>query len=443
MSAKTNSYIFNIFIFLVGMLGACLYVLDDRSAYLWIVALGLVILVAARHYANPPLLIFFLFTISYSWVPYYFFVEELRVSFWDSYQTPEYLNTVVLSSLLFLVFFSIPLTSTNRRALPNSLDLIRSNSLVFAGCLIICIFSLVFGISGETILTSKYGATETEKSTLHEYFLLPFLGLLLSREKNNLPQEIVISLLLITYSFKTFVYGGRIEVLQAVLIYFYLTRDFLTRYSPTKLVTALIAGILILFTISLLRESYATDGFAIDIATMADMFGQQDLRQRGYISTNAGDVTHASMRILGLIDEGYLSIRQRFESFIYFLFGIIIPSSKYPEHALLASYMQTEVGAGGGGLIGNYFYVWLWWFGPPIAGTLIGFAIKSLYFPGRYYFKVYAVLILISFPRWYVYSPINLLKFCIVGVILIWALYLLSRLCRSFLVPASSLKKNT
>jgi hypothetical protein len=400
-----------------------IYIIDRENPYIWIINFLLLIMLVLKHLRNPPIFIFFIFLIPYFCVPFYFFQEEMNISFWSSYQTAGYLNHVTLTSLLFIAAFSATINRTQGNQLPLSSTFIQPNILTFLVCSLLCLVILHFGISGENIFTSTYGHGDVEKSTMHEYFIIPFLGLILSRKASNLIQEFFILSLMLTYAAKTLIYGGRIEVLQISLLYIYMHTNFLKHMSTWKLIATLMLGYFALSTLGLFRASAASGSFPDGITQFFDYIFQSDSKELGYISSTAGDVTHASMRILGLIDDGYLNIEQRIEGFLYFLFGIIMPSNQYPEHAILSSYMQQHIGAGGGGLIANYFYVWLGWIGPLLAGALIGLGVKQLYVSRLFYLRIYAILILICFPRWYAYSPINLTKFCIIGIFFLALLY--------------------
>lgn len=89
-----------------------------------------------------------------------------------------------------------------------------------------------------------------------------------------------------------------------------------------------------------------------------------------------------------------------------------------PDFINLASYKQDIYQSGGGGLIAVYFYTWLSYIGPIVSGIFIGFSISTVFKNSSIAIKIYGLLILVTFPRWYAYNPIFLVKFCIYGVLL-------------------------
>src|SRR5690606_29816058 len=81
---------------------------------------------------------------------------------------------------------------------------------------------IIYGIQGENILESGYGGGEVQKGTLHEYFILIFLLIVLVFPNKSLFGKVVVYSLFILFCFKTILYGGRIEVLQISLLFLYL-----------------------------------------------------------------------------------------------------------------------------------------------------------------------------------------------------------------------------
>ena len=126
----------------------------------------------------------------------------------------------------------------------------------------------------------------------------------------------------------------------------------------------------------------------------------------------------SSSRIIGLIDNGYLDLGKRVVSFIYFCFSSITISSFLPDFVIFARYKQDIYQSGGGGLIGAYSYGWLGIFGPILFGLFIAYFINASFLKRNNYLKVYGILLLITFPRWYAYNPMTISKFCIYGIIL-------------------------
>lgn len=414
------------FFFIAALLlvAVVIYITSTSSTILWIVPVFFILFSIANFSNIPSISLFFLYLIPFAIAPYHFFVRNLNISYWDNFQTGDFLNQVILCNLIFLFFLTIPILKIKKDDAPSSISLIKTSEIVFATSFSLCILILIYGIRGDSILTAAYGQGEVQKSALHEYFIIPFLGLMVSRNPDSKTQNCIILLILLVYILKTVLYGGRIEVVQIGLLYAYLAFSFFKNISPYKLYIYVFSAFLAFTALGLWRSHSLENVTGLSLAGFFEQvfFNDQEATQ-GYISTNAGDIYHASMRMLGLIETGYLNISIRIESFLFFLFGVFVPSGLNPDHAILAQYMKDKYSVGGGGLIGTYFYVWLGWLGPVVAGLFTGYSIRYLYFGNSFYIKIYSILILVSFPRWYSYSPINLTKFCLVGMLFVIAVY--------------------
>jgi multisubunit Na+/H+ antiporter MnhG subunit len=227
----------------------------------------------------------------------------------------------------------------------------------------------------------------------------------------------VLLFILTFFVFNTFLHGGRIEALQAILLYGYLRYRFLVDVSKFRLAVALGVIFVLLTVIGLARSD--PYGFLAGLTSPQDFVKLFiGAGRRDYVLSTEGDAFYASARMLGLIDVGLLSPATRVMSFVSYLFNIFAPSDFWPDYANLASYRTDTYSSGGGGLIAAYFFVWLGYAGPAIAGILIGLAIRGLYTSNSVPRQLYALLILVTFPRWYNYSPIVLVKFCVVGILL-------------------------
>lgn len=421
MNSQLLKFFFAASLLLVAIV---IYLSSTSSPILWIAPAFFILFCIVNFSNTPPISLFFLYLIPFAIAPYHFFIRNLNISYWDNFQTSEFLNQVILCNLIFLFFLVIPLLKIKRGDAPSSLSLIKTSQIAFATSFLFCILILIYGIRGDSVLTTVYGQGDVQKSALHEYFLIPFLGLMISRNHDSKMQNCIILLILLAYILKTVLYGGRIEVVQIGLLYAYLAFSFFKDTPTYKLHIYVFSGFLAFTALGLWRSHALENVTGLSLAGFFEQvfFNDQEAAQ-GYISTNAGDIYHASMRMLGLIETGYLNISMRIESFLFFLFGVAVPSGLNPDHAILSQYMKDKYSVGGGGLIGTYFYVWLGWLGPVVAGLFAGYSIRYLYYGNSFYIKIYSILILVSFPRWYSYSPINFTKFCLVGMLFVIAIY--------------------
>ncbi len=354
--------------------------------------------------------ILFSFSLMFLFVPVWFFGFEKFISYHLSYQTPFYFSAVAIVNSLFLVSLFIGLGNLKEPVYRFKIYG-RNRSLgFFLLYFFILVLILFFGIRGETLLNASYGTGQLEKSTLHEYFIPIFLALLFVSNPSCRIQRIIIFMLMIAYALKTLLFGGRIEVLIIALLYVYVVRDYYLRRRFMFVIGSLV-GYIILSIFGELRANLEL----IDNIGSFRVFSF--ISEREYESSLFGDVYQSSQRMVGLVNDGYLSIETRISSFILAVFALL-PTSWLPDYYNLASYRRDVALSGGGGLISAFSFAWLSYFGPVLFGVFVGLAIRKSYFSASVFFQIYGLLVLVFFPRWFSYYPIILFKICFFGALL-------------------------
>jgi hypothetical protein len=413
-----------IFIFTTSALmslGFTAYFTFHYDYFSYFVAL-LNIIFLIKFYNNIIIFILFGFILFYTITFYQYFVNSLYISYWDDFQNINVVKRVLLSHSLF-IFTLGNLTSTKKAVFNfNFRENFRSNKILFYGFFIICILLLIFGIQGQSLLNgSSYANQEfTSKSTLHEYFILFYLFLILFSSQNKF-EKIVIKVLFIIYVLKTLIYGGRVEVLEIFLLWFLLF--FLNKIKLQTVLFFVLIGLYGSNVVSNIRSNpiqflSGNDlGYYFDPLFLFDHKSKYDI-----ISSNEGDVIQSSARILGLIDNEHLSFSQRIISSVLYFISPVVPASFMPSYSNLSTYKQDIYRSGGGGLISIYFYAWYWYFGPVIIAIFLAFFINKFFLSSSLYYYIYGVAIFTTFPRWFAYNPIMLVKFCLYAVIILFVL---------------------
>lgn len=372
-----------------------------------------------------PVFILFSFIFLYTKTFNIYFIDHIGVSFWQDFQTPGIINTVLINHAIFLVFLGNLISAEVKVVKTDLFHHFEPDRVLFSIFLVFSIFILIFGLTGETIFQSgSYGTSDTvQKSTLHEYFILIFLFVMLFAPRNFACQSLLIFILLL-YMIKTLLYGGRIEVVQVSLLFFYLYYVFKDKIKLKYVVLIIFSGIYFNEVVSNIRTNPADliQGNIGQLMIPSGFFSNNNDIE--YIASNEGDVIQSSARLIGLSGTAGLTPLKRGFSFISYLFSPIVPLSILPGYANLAAYEQDTYRSGGGGLISTYFFIWLGYIGPAIIAAFLAFVIRSFYQFENKLMMIYGVLLLITFPRWFAYNPVLLVKFCFYGVIL----YLLIRL---------------
>lgn len=379
-----------------------------------------------KFYRSIPLFILFVFIFLYTKTFNFFFIDNINISFWTDFQTLPILQTVLINHLFFIFFLGNLIPGDIGRGIEIDIrSFFVSDKVIYFLLFGISIPILLFSLSGETIFQSgSYNNGDfVEKSTLHEYFILLFLFMTLFSPRGKV-YYYTQSLLLFVYIIKTLLYGGRIEVIQISLLFFYIHYVFKNKVKTKYIIIIITLGLYLSGAISYIRSN-PQEFLQGDISRAfipSGIFGtSKDVK---FISSNEGDVIQSSARIVGLIETNDLNNLRRVTSFMSYLVSPIIPGSLLPQYANLATYKQDLYQSGGGGLISTYFYAWFGYCGPIIIAIIISIIIRMFY---RFKSKnviVYGICLLFTFPRWFAYNPIFLVKFCFYAIILLCSILL-------------------
>lgn len=354
-----------------------------------------------------------IFSAPYLWVPKYYMIDQINISAFSDFQSKSLINKTVILNITFMLGFIIGARKLNEINLQN-LEILGKyrNKYFFYIASLFCVGVINFGISGETIITSGgYMKGETNKSTLHEYFIPIFLTTFIFADKSKIFHKKVIWTLLIIYSTKTFLYGGRIEAIQAILLLLFIT----TRFFKDKLFLLVIIITLGLIFSQVFEIIRVNPLLLIDIPSLLSHL----FEIKTTISNQYGDVYQSTLRIVGLVNDDHINPIQRITSFILILFGALLPSDHMPEIYNLVTFRRDIASSAGGGLISGYSYAWLSYPGPLVFGIFIGVIYRVLYNTRNIILIAYALMVASMFPRWYAYYPSVLFKICILSSLII------------------------
>jgi hypothetical protein len=404
----------------LSFLGVLFYLIGYQS----VLAVSLVIVNLSfliKFLNKIPVFILFFYILLHSKIFVLFYLWNFSISFWSSFQNDNEIGPVMISLLLFIYVLGNVISSIRLSENFYLFRITKPNKTIFWIISTILVFILFFGIKGDNLLVSGgYNNFENiQKSTLHEYFILFFLLLIIYSPNYGLYRHVII-LFLFFYVVKTLLYGGRIEVVQILLLFFYLFYLFKNKIKARYILLFLFLGIYFNGIVSnirsnpeiLLLQNYSSVFNPKEVFTL-------DLKNP-YISSTEGDVVHSSARMVGLINTNELTISDRLISFFSYLVSPIIPPSYLSDLSNLSTYKQDLVQSGGGGLISTYFFCWMGYLGPIIAAFFIAVFINrffELYSSGIY---IYGLCLLTMFPRWFSYNPIFLIKFSLYAVMLLY-----------------------
>ena len=399
-----------------------MYFLEQDSNIIWFFVFLCNFIYLFRFVKIVPLFIIFLFMVSYTFEPYNFFTKGLFISYWTSYQNAHDLNKAIIMNGIFLVIFGSVLFNVSEKKIIEINSFCRKNNFA-RNLFLVCFITFThFSLSGDTILVSGYGNNDVVKSPIFEYSLV-FLVLSLSYSEINKKTTMLFGVAITFFCLKSLLYGGRIEVLQCLFIYTYFVTNFFRKWSLKKLYVCISIGFIFMTIIGSLRSD--PEKIKNLIYSPISVFEPNEIRHGDTISSNYGDILQASSRMIGLKDDEVWDFQFRTVSFLSYMFNIFLYGTEYKDYSNLALKSQSEFGTGGGGYISAYFYVWLGWLGVVLSSFIISVILKDSITKSSNseFMKMYGFMILVTFPRWFGYSPISLVKFCLIAALL----YKLSR----------------
>jgi hypothetical protein len=405
-------------IYLIGIIG---YLIDNFAFFSQVITL-LNVLFLFKFKNKIPVLVLFIFIFFYTFTFNYFFVKGISISYWQDFQTVSALKVVLFSHSLFIYFLGNFVKSGLGSHDLDFRTFIKPNNSLFLFFLVACIYFLIFGIQGKSLLNGGLYSDQDSafKSTLHEYFILVYFFLILFSRNSKL-HKYILRILMLMYVGKTVIYGGRVEVIEIILLWFYLFYSFRNK---VKFSTVLIITIIGLYGISIINNIRTNPiGFISgdDLYSFFDPISSLSLNtNKEVISSNEGDVIQSSARIVGLIETNELTFFHRIMGGGVYILSPVLPALITPDFANLSTYKQEIYRSGGGSLISIYFYSWFSYFGPIFIALFISFIINQLYFNKSIYYFIYCTSILIMFPRWFAYNPIMLVKFCFYSLFVIF-----------------------
>ncbi len=349
------------------------------------------------------LIFLFMFSYLYHLIPYFYF--NIDIAYYKAYQTNELFEFTLMLHILFTMLIYIFINKNINYKKLSIIDnvVIRNNPLIFLINTLIMLFIIVSGKTGQSIFAANgYNNNTVELAgglAINEYFLIFVYNAFLFSGglKRN---KIIIIIISVFYIAKNLLYGGRIEMIQLLILLLILFYE--KNISNKVFWPAILLGYLFINAFSSFRNSLTLEG----------MFNSLRVGQDGskYFSSNQGDVFYNSAVYIGLIKEQIFADSFRIQSFIGFLERIVIPTKFTSPEANLSIYSKEFADAGGGGLISIYFFVWLSYTGILLIALFLSKIFNHIYVTNNQLVLSYILMVLCTVPRWFAYDPITLFK---------------------------------
>jgi len=357
--------------------------------------------------------------LGYNLEPSVYFILNQQIGYRVEVENIDTVYYTGLYQMLFYIIFSLLLKYPVQNKCSKIVIIgIRKSPPIFYLCCIIFLFCIIKGKSGQTIFQSG-GYSDTMKnievSSLYGYGIIVMgVAVIYANTKRKLQLLYVLSII---YVLKDFAFGGRIDSIMLGLLWFVVYIQYILKKS-TILILVFIA-----FIFNSIFEVYrlATSGNIIQLLSSNSSI-------ISVTTGNSAEVFYASMRIIYMIQESILTFGDRMLSAFYFILSIIIPYDKLPDIANLSQYESRTYWTGGGGLCSTFSYAMFGLIGVAILGYFISRQFNYLMQNRHKTIPLfYAILIVVTTPRWFAYYPIAIIKYCVYGAIFLSIIFSLDQ----------------
>lgn len=285
------------------------------------------------------------------------------------------------------------------------------NIVAFYGLLLVLLGILLFGVKRGDL--SSYTVSITP---MYEYSSLLIFFAYYTSGRSPIRKALLTGLI-IMFILQDFYYGGRITSLQLILLF--LITILLKKLSVKLILIGGSVGIFINSFVDAYRQSYSLDSIsAINVFNnMVDKLFVFNTPVYAFYAS----ATHVAA-------EKYVSLQEKLYSFFDFFSSIFVGSSGGigdVTHYVSWNYFHNH----GGGVVMSHFYFWFGWTGVIIAATIIVFILNRLGLSQNDFWKMIAITVIYSVPRWYLYTPLSLFR----PLLLMSILYLIYRVIHSVL----------
>lgn len=261
-----------------------------------------------------------------------------------------------------------------------------------------------------------------EPSALYEYSIIFFiLGFYYSGEKKIYRYTLLI--ILVCFGLQNIIYGGRITAIQLIMIVYVM-------FIHGKIsIKYFIPFALVLFVylngIGTFRGSMSLDKNSLEIIL--------NNLKNNMLTLDTADSAYFTSLTFVIVKEK-ISFLERIELFKNFCLSIFFGGSV--TNSNLAYYTRNYIFHYFGGVLPFFFYFWLGWIGifipSVIVAKIINYSSKLSLIENDFpsYLKLIMVYLLVTIPRWYLYSPTPLFR----GLLLFTLVYLFFKLVHNLTI---------
>ena len=312
---------------------------------------------------------------------------------------------IMLFFMTCIYFFLKPITKMDFSAgllMSNE----SSNIIIAWGAIIIILIASIFSYTPAT------GDTRAGYSPLYEYSVIFFIvGLYFCGDKESYITKIY-RIAMLLYVLRDFIGGHRVPGLQVLIVYFMFFA--IQRKNYKQVTIAFLFGIILLNTLAIYRSSFSLHDFSI-------IAGLKNISKHMFAFNTAYFAYFASLTFIATRE--FFTMSARFSQFLEFLASQIVVGTVGES---LYQISRRYFAHSNGGVLPIYLFYYIGWIGAFLSGKLVSFylnLINSVDKKSSGIKKVIMVYVIATVPRWYLYSPNQLLR----GVLLLSLVYLTAK----------------
>lgn len=226
---------------------------------------------------------------------------------------------------------------------------------------------------------------------------------------NNKKLRIILSILLLIFVGYTLIQGGRVSILQMIIVFFLM--NMIHKYDYKKIAILTFMGI-ILFTIFGIYGDYISWGTEFSISYIIEQLIERKFALDTSVSSYFTGLTFVEY-------SNFVSFGDRISNFIGYIKYTFL--GKYANYKQLQAITINNYIHYYGGYITSYFYYWLGPIGIVLISLYIGKflnVINNLTIRSSHFKKLLIVYFISTVPRWFLYFPTALFRGLIIFVII-------------------------
>ncbi len=385
---------------------------DYPEEYIKITAWAVIIISAylmVRCINNWELFILFFFLLYYNYsimiAEYLFPVDNLFTSYAGDKESFVCENIVLAYMTILCAFAPKEIQRKNKVNRYYIED--KNNNIIVYVLSIALIFILIFGY----VRPDK--GERGSPSTYFEYAIILFI---VGYSFSNVYTKKILTVLLILFALQNFIYGGRVTGVQLIIVWFLMNYAYKANF--IKIAPVAVALMLILNFIGSTRGNYSnTQGIMTNVINT--------LQEEKFANNTSYSAYHTSITFIKAETVGWSERLRIFGNFILsmFLGGSSVKDSNLAEytHRFYAHYY--------GGVLPIYLHFFMGKIGVCVSGVVTALYVRmiaNIKESSKTLLKCISVYIVTGISRWYLYSPSNLFRGCMILCVVYFAFDMLN-----------------